>query len=689
MKFKNHFIIIVLTISTVLSTSTLMSQPYKVLPLTEIKPAGWIKKQMMRDITTGYISVYEQLYHLMSNPVGAIFGGTDRLLSDPKIEVDSQGREFYLDPKGKKIYYEQRWYPGEFDGNYTDAVVRNGFLTGHKSWQEKAKTIIDYVISNQDKDGYIGIYDAKDRIENQAESNNADLWTQTCMLRPILAYYEFTGEKKYLDTVVKAVNNTNNRLVSSGKNYFQTDRPGDLPLVRGLAYFDVLEKLYQLTGDKTYVDFGLKLYSDYNNATNLNQRDGQLANLLDREKMFCNHSVLTAAEPAKVVFWLSALTGDAIYKQAVANYFYKHDKTLSPTGGVVTSPRMSEQVAGNYGSADLRYEYCGITETLITYTSALQKLSNSDMGDAIEKLMFNAAQAARFADGKAIAYMSKDNQYKSLRKDNGRNQYAACHGTGCCNLNAARTMPFYVSNSWMKTADDKALVLMLYGPTEVNATINGVKVKVSETTLYPFENDVHLAVEASSAKEFDILLRNPSWSKNTKVTATGAKVVFEHGFIRVSKIWGKGDKIEITLDAGIEVKKSFNNEMYVKRGALIYALKIQDVKNATTTFLEGRYANYDLFAANNDEIEKYNGYRMLANANIVEDVFFSMWNIKKDSPMFVYKRNQKANPDYPFDEPYGTITGNFIYNGKDAKATLVPIGSTLLRRTTFLEEIDE
>jgi len=41
------------------------SQPLQKLPLREIQIEGWMKNQLTRDITTGYISVYDELQPTM------------------------------------------------------------------------------------------------------------------------------------------------------------------------------------------------------------------------------------------------------------------------------------------------------------------------------------------------------------------------------------------------------------------------------------------------------------------------------------------------------------------------------------------------------------------------------------------------------------------------------------------------
>lgn len=632
------------------------AQSFEVLPLGEIKAEGWIKSQMLRDISSGYISVYDEIQPtLKTNAFG------------PK-----KTRNFQLDTDGNWIATKSTWWPGEHEGYFADLVVRNAFLTGYQPWIDKSRSIIDNVIDNQEKNGYIGIYEKGHRLDN-LKNGNGELWTQSRILGAILAYYEFTGEKKYLDAVKRAVDYTISRYEKSGKSYFQQPDPKGGGLTHGLMFVDILESLYRLTNDKHYINFAFWLYKDYSMAKpELRMVDNQLGNLLDKERMFQEHAV-HVVEHFRVPFWLSMHTDDPKYDKAVKNIFYKLKKSLTPTGAIVTDTKYRESVAGNYGSPYLPYEYCTITELEISLCSAFQKFGDPSLGDEIEKVAFNAGQAARFPNGKAIAYCSSDSQFRAIKNDNHRNQYGAVHPAACCELNAAKLMPYYISNMWLKSKDEKSLVAFLYGPSEVNTLVNGTKVKISEQTEYPFSGKVNFDIEPSSPKEFDIVLRIPSWSKKTKVIASGAKIKKENGFITISKKWNKNDKVEITFEDDIEVKRFMNNDLYVKKGALIYALKIDEKKKATETFEEG-IANYDITPLHPEEVQKFSKYKMLNATDI---------NLISTSKYFTYEQNPNADKDYPFDKPYGFIKGKFSFNGKRIDATLVPIGSTLLRKTTF------
>lgn len=614
--------------------------PFKLLPFGDIKPAGWIREQMLRDITSGNVSYLENM-----RPLGAPI-----------------------------VLSSKRGY-GEFEGNFADALIRNAILTGYQPWLDRAKSVADFIVNNQDAHGYIG----RKRPSNFQElaENEGELWGQCCFLRAFLAYYEFSKEQKYLDAAIKSVDFMMSLFGSGENRYFigESSLEGGAR-AHGLMYVDVLEKLYQLTGNRKYLDFAFRLYEDYSKSENLKNTDHQIPFLLEKNALFLFHAP-HVAEHSRVVYWLSTETQNPDFKEAAANSMSKMRASLSPSGGLITDNKILESVGGNRGSADLRYEYCSITEAAISFESAFQKFGNGAMAETAENIVFNAAQAARFSDGKANAYCSKDNQLEAAGSSEGatfRFQYAACHRIACCVYNLNRVMPYYVSHMWLKTADDKSLVAAFYGPSVLNTKINGTDIEIRQQTLYPFENEIELVVNPAREMPLDILLRVPSWSARTDVTAEGAKQSSEEGCIRLTKTWKKGDTVKVVFNPEVEVKTTYNNEHYVKRGALLYALKFEDTKIPTQKWEGTDFANYDVRPVQKEDAGKYSDYKFPASQTS-----------KTASAAFSYTPNQKASPRFPFDTPYGFVRAKFLFEGKEVEESLVPIGSTLLRKTSFEE----
>ena len=59
-------------------------------------------------------------------------------------------------------------------------------------------------------------------------------------------------------------------------------------------------------------------------------------------------------------------------------------------------------------------------------------------------------------------------------------------------------------------------------------------------------------VKTEKKERFEVLLRNPYWSKTTSVSVNNEKVNINKGYISIEKEWENGDKIEINLDMRCE-----------------------------------------------------------------------------------------------------------------------------------------
>ena len=76
----------------------------------------------------------------------------------------------------------------------------------------------------------------------------------------------------------------------------------------------------------------------------------------------------------------------------------------------------------------------------------------------------------------------------------------------------------------------------------------GEKIKFVTETDYPKSGEVAITFESEKAEEFELLIRNPYWSENTKISVNGEAVEASAGYVSIKRTWKSGDKIEISLD---------------------------------------------------------------------------------------------------------------------------------------------
>ncbi len=109
----------------------------------------------------------------------------------------------------------------------------------------------------------------------------------------------------------------------------------------------------------------------------------------------------------------------------------------------------------------------------------------------------------------------------------------------------------------MKTAiltAKNGIVINLYEKGSVEQTLqSGKTVFLNIGTEYPKSEKVTITVDTDETEVFEILLRNPYWSKNTKTFLNDSEIASPKGYIAIKKVWCKGDKIEILFDMKAEV----------------------------------------------------------------------------------------------------------------------------------------
>ncbi|HMR58503.1 MAG TPA: glycoside hydrolase family 127 protein, partial [Cyclobacteriaceae bacterium] len=199
-----------------------LSEVYKPLALTEIKPEGWLKDQI-------------------SENLDGFTGRLDTLAPGLIMEDKIYGE----DRLTKKVKNKDVGALGEED----------------KQHLKKLQQYVDYILSTQDKDGYLGIYD--NDLRYNFDNENGELWAKSSLLRGLLAWYEYTNDQKILAAIEHAVQNVMDNYPVNHSRPFYSRQPNVGGTSHGLTITDVFESLYRITGKEAYRDYCLFLYKDF------------------------------------------------------------------------------------------------------------------------------------------------------------------------------------------------------------------------------------------------------------------------------------------------------------------------------------------------------------------------------------------------------------------------------------------
>jgi len=437
---------------------------------------------MQKDLN-GFVGNLDQLVpDLINDPIY----GTGRLQKHSKTkdlgnlkEGDAEGSDQYM------------WWNSETQSNWWDGYIRNAILLDDKAGIEKAKKYVYSILATQDADGYLGIYDPELRYKFNSE--NGELWSKATLYRGLLAYYEYSKDQKVWNSLVKAVNNVMQNYPLNASSPFSSGEKFNGGVSHGLTFTDVLDKMYQITGDKKYVDYALFLYLDFS-KTYQSEKDVQLANILNPNYKLQSHGVHTF-EHLRPLIVANYATENPELKKALAIYIQRIENATTQTGGAIGDEWIAER---NANATHTGYEYCSLHELLDSYTVLLQKEGQTKTADEIETIFYNAAQGSRDPKHSCIAYLKTDNSYEMLGTKNGeiepdrkqtRYKYSPAHQdvAVCCNPNAGRITPYFIEKLWMKEGNN-TLVATLLSPNKVETTIDNNPIRIEEITEYPFKN---------------------------------------------------------------------------------------------------------------------------------------------------------------------------------------------------------
>lgn len=560
-------------IPVLLTAQTRLPETYQRLPFGSIKPAGWLKTQMQKDLN-GFVGNLDQLVpDLIHDPIY----GEGRLQRNSKSK--DLGNLKSGDAEGEEQY---KWWNSETQSNWWDGYLRNALLLEDMQHLEKIKTYIDRILATQDADGYLGIYDTDLRYQFQSE--NGELWAKATLFRGLLAYYEATQENRVWEALVRAVDNVMQHYPIHQSSPFYTDGGFSGGISHGLTFTDVLDRMYQLSGNTKYWDYAAFLYENFC-TTVQSEKDAQLKSILDPNYKLQAHGVHTY-EHLRPLLVATYATGRADLQQALDIYLKRIQNATTLTGGPIGDEWIAERSAD---ATHTGYEYCSIHELLDSYASLLQKSGNMALGDQIENIFYNAAQGSRNPAHSCIAYLKTDNSYEMLGTKNGeiepnrkqtRYKYSPAHQdvAVCCNPNAGRITPYFLQSSWMKE-NEQTLVAALLMPNILETTIAGTKIKIENATIYPFDHQLNFLITLENPTAFTLKIRKPAWAFSIQTKESYKE---EGAYIVIQRTFATKDLIQLEFITTPQVKMDLNREHYFTYGALVYAKAIAAVE------LEGR-----------------------------------------------------------------------------------------------------
>ena len=169
----------------------------------------------------------------------------------------------------------------------------------------------------------------------------------------------------------------------------------------------------------------------------------------------------------------------------------------------------------------------------------------SIVADEIELSMLNSGLGMMSPSGRWVTY---DTPMAGERQASAHSiVFQSRAGTpelNCCSVNGPRAIGLLCEWAVMRRSD--GIALNYYGP----GTIKTPEAVLTQTTDYPREGRIDIAVTPRSKKPFTLALRIPYWSEKTRVRINGKPVkgVKAGSYCEINRQWKKGDMLRIDLD---------------------------------------------------------------------------------------------------------------------------------------------
>jgi len=455
--------------------------------------------------------------------------------------------------------------------------------------------LIDTMAKAQWDDGYLfTFYSVPEKQPEKLWTNIQWIHELYCvghMYEAAVAHYLQTGSKKFLDIATKNADLVCN-VFGPGK---RTDPPGHQEIEIGLC------KLYQVTGDKKYLDQA-KFFLDQrgrlgnrgpNGKGHLYGTYGQDHKPVTEQTKAVGHSV-RAAYLYTGMADVAALTGNMEYIDAIDTIWKDVVTTkLYITGGIGAA-------GGNEGFGG-EYELPNMTAYCETCASIANIFWNHRMflmhADAkyiniLERVLYNGALAGISMNGDRFFY---PNPLESI----GQHSRSAWFGCACCPSNVVRFIPSVPGYAYAYKDDNIYINLFIGGDATIKTKNNTVK--ITQQTNYPWDCNIKITVEPDKSDYFNIYVRIPGWAQNKPVPSnlyrymnkSDKKVTLKvndksvttemyKGFACIQRKWKPGDIIELHLPMPIRRVLAHPNaeadegKVALQRGPIVYCLEWPD-----------------------------------------------------------------------------------------------------------------
>lgn len=493
---------------------------------------------------------------------------------------------------------------GEFEGIYFNDSDVYKVLEGaayllmsnrDPALEAEIDRIIELIAGAQEPDGYLCTYfTLVAPVRKWTDMEKHEMYNGGHLIEAAVAYFEATGKRKLLDVACRLADHYD-RLFGPGKRHW----------VEGHEEIELaLVKLYRATGEARYWKLALWLLEERGRG----HGQGEIWDKEEWGPAYCQDDVpvrdieKVTGHAVRAMYLYSAMadvvlaSGDSAYVDALHRVWaHTVERNMYVTGGIGPS-RHNEGFTRDY---DLPNEtaYC---ETCAAIAMAFWNhrmnllFGDAKYADVVEREIYNGALTGISLSGDKFFYVNP------LASDGGHHR-VEWFGTSCCPTNLVRYLPSIGQYAYART--DEGLAVNQYMNGEAEFEVAGqLRVKLKQTTNYPWDGRIELEVDPERTSKFVIRLRVPGWCRGYRLmiggrSLSGAEALTDRGYLVLDREWSQGDSVALELDMPVAIVRARaeveadRGRIAVQRGPVVYCAEQADNPDLT----------YDAFALSANE----------------------------------------------------------------------------------------
>lgn len=420
-------------------------------------------------------------------------------------------------------------WAGEFVGKYLLSAIQALRLTSDAKLRAEVERVVKEFIATQAEDGYLGPFTKERRLRGEW-----DLWGHYHAIEALLLWHEetsdqaaFTAAKRAGDLICKTYLGGDARVFDAGSHEMN------------MSIITALGHLYRLTADQRYFQMMREVEKDWQRAGDylrhaLAGKEFYAGPAPRWESLHCLQGLLE----------FYRITGEDKYRRAFEHHWRSIARNDIHNNGAFSS---GEQATGNQ-YAPGAIETCCTIAWMALSIDMLRLTGDAQVADFIEHATFNGALSAQHPSGRWWTY---NTPMDGVREASAHTiVFQARAGTpelNCCSVNGPRAIGML--SEWAVMLEGDVLVVNNYTPGLYRVPLkSGGNVSFEITGDYPRGGVAKITWKAPPAREIKLKLRNPGWSRWTRISARGSTVDAAKGYQELSHPWRSGDEIAVEFD---------------------------------------------------------------------------------------------------------------------------------------------